>query len=568
MNLRIALPFFALVGLAACAKIGSLQGGPKDEQPPQLDTARSTRNFATRFNARRIELTFDEWVQLSDVGTQVVISPPLATRPDITLKGKTVRVQLAENEQLRPNTTYTFNFGDAVKDFTEGNPAKDLRFVFSTGDQLDSLRVTGAVTDAFSGESVEKISVMLYDQLADSVPRRERPYYLTKTEKTGAFTIANVRAGTFKIVAIEDGNQNNKWDEGERIAFLAEPIVVADSVQQAHRLLISKELPTLRSVETSANRYGLAKIGFNTTPPADLRPVTGAPDIRLLTERVADTLLVWYDFPNETLVNPWELAVGRDTIRVKALNREEFLRSKKLAFADEVAPAKGARPARNAANRGQKPPANAAKIIPQNPWKPAALDFNFPITGVDTSKWLLLEDTTRTRTRSFSAIADSLLPRRLNLATAWKSDKKYALLLLPGALTDFFGSQNTDTLRRDFLVTSDKQFGGLNLTAKKLKPGTRYVLQLLNGTNMEEERVFTASSAEERLVFAHLPTATFTARLVEDLNGNGRWDPANYFAHQQPEPVFQKKLEALRVNWELEAEIEASIVSNKRGAKN
>lgn len=570
-HFKIALSALAFVGMAACAKVGSLQGGAKDEQPPQLDTALSTRNFATRFNARRIELSFDEWVQLNEVATQVIISPPLATRPEITLKGKTVRLQFAENEELRPNTTYTINFGDAIRDFTENNPAKDLRFVFSTGDQLDSLRVTGAVTDAFTGESAEKISVMLYDQLTDSVPRRERPYYLTKTEKTGAFTIANVRAGTFKIVAIEDGNQNNKWDDGERIAFLTEPIVVADSLNQAHKLLISKELPTPRTTETNANRYGLVKVGFNTTPPTNLSPTTDATGIRLLTERSNDSLLVWYDFPNETLVSPWQLTVGRDTVRVKAHSRDEFLRNRKLIFAGETAPTSSGRPARNAGNRAQKPPVNtptAIKTIPQNPWKPAVLDFNLPIAGADTSRWLLLEDTIQTRTRAFSAAADSLLPRRFNLATAWKSDKKYTLMLLPGAITDFFGGTNADTLRRNFIVASDKQFGGLNLTLKKLKPGTRYLLQLLNGTAIEEERGFEAVTSEHRLVFAHLPTATFTARLVEDANANGRWDPSNYFARQQPESVFQKKLEALRANWELEVEMEASSVGNKRGGKN
>lgn len=553
---------------SACAKVGTLQGGPKDETPPQLDTARSTRNFATRFEPRRIELVFDEWVQLSDVGTQVIVSPPLAKRPEIVLRGKTVRVQFAENEVFRSNTTYTINFGAAVKDFTEGNPAKNLRFVFSTGDRLDSLRVVGSVADAFSGEPVEKISVMLYDgSLSDSVPRRERPFYMAQTEKSGAFSIENVRAGAFKIVAIDDANQNNKWDENERIAFLEQPIIASDSAKTPHNLLISKELPPFRIVESSANRYGVVKIAYNNPPPASLAPIADAPGVLFLPERTADSLLIWYDFSANAPGSAWSIAVGQDTVRVKNLSRDEFLKNHRLAFAGE--PALGARGSKNITARNQPARTQSAvfpatKTIQQNPARAASLDFNFPLSAFDTSKWVLLEDSSKTRVRDFSAQIDSLFPRRGNLLTHWKSSKNYSLELLPGAVVDFFGAPNPDTLRRRFAILNERQLSSISITAQSLKPGAKYVIQLLNGTVIEAERTFSATATEETLSFNSLPLGTYSIRLIEDFNQNGRWDPANYFERRQPEPVFFKKLDPLQANFELKTTIQAVAAGNKR----
>ncbi len=562
---------------AACAKTGSLVGGPKDEQPPQVLAAQSTPNFATNFTQKRIELRFDEWVQLADVGTQVVVSPPLASRPTVTLHGKVVRFQFAENEQLRPNTTYTINFGNAVKDFTEGNAAKDLRFVFSTGEKLDSLRLSGSVADAFSGEPSENLTVTLYDQLADSVPRKERPFYLAKTAKSGQFEFQNLRPGQFKLLAFDDGNQNNKWDDGEKIAFAPLPISVADSTRAPHNLLISKELPPLRSVETNAPRYGFAKFGFNQTPPNDLRPLASLPAARLVTERTADTLLIWYDFPENALpAAPWQLAAGRDTLRVKLFDRAEFLKTKIFALADDAAIARLPRRKTAQPNSPEQPSLPIAigtqaaiRTILQNPGKPLALDFNLPVAAADTAKWQLVDDSTKTATRAFRVDTVAGQPRRLQLVTAWKSAHTYFLEMLPGAATDFFGGTNADTLRRKIIVLSERQLGSLTLTLKNLTLGERYVLRLENGQLAEVENVFTATAAEQVFAFPNLPTANYAVRLIFDADGNGRWSPSSYFLHRAPERVLVKKLEPLQAGFELKTVVDllAPVAPAPTGSK-
>ncbi|MCK6694599.1 MAG: Ig-like domain-containing protein, partial [Thermoanaerobaculia bacterium] len=498
---RLLFALWAL-NLAACARQVVPEGGPKDTTPPAVVPEKSTPNMATRFTGREVRLTFNEWVVLQDAATQVLVSPPLAKRPEITLKGKTVIVKFKEDEVLRPNTTYTVNFGTAVKDLHESNPAKDLRFVFSTGDFIDSLTVGGLVVGAFTGEPAENISVMLYDSPEDSIIRKERPYYLARTDKSGAFSIPNVRAGSFKCVAIDDVNQNLKWDgDSERIGFPAQAVPVSDSNRSILRLRIFKPTPSLRQVSQNANRYGLVKLGY-TAPPDSVRLQADLPGLKWLTERDKDTILVWYDRPDSVA---WKLIAGKDTVSVKALSRSSFLAGNQVRFADDAAPA-GSGAQKRARQTGVPPAKTIVKPPPKtqsiNPNKPPLLAFNHPIAAFDTSKWLLIIDSVSIRT--FIVRPDTLSARTLQFQAAWQEGKAHALKLLPGAVTDMYGTANADTLERILVAPDPKKLGALNLTLTSLQPGRQYVLQLLNGAALEEERIFTATAAEQRFVFSKL----------------------------------------------------------------
>lgn len=560
MNQRFQLLLTGLVPallLCACARQGAPTGGSKDTTPPKVDTVLSTRNFSTRFSQRRIELVFDEWITLSDVGAQVVVSPTLAKRPELKLKGKKVIVELPEEDTLRPNTTYTINFGTAVKDLHEGNPADNLRFVFSTGDYLDSLTVRGSVVDAFTNEPVDKVSVMLYENLADSVPRKERPYYFGRTGKTGQFLIENVRPGSFKVVAIEDVSGDLKWDgQNERIAFPDAVLSVNDTTKPSLTLKLFKNQSKRRLIDSKTIRFGLEKLIF-TAPPDSVSLLNNATDLHFLVEKIQDTLLVWYDMTEPA---GWQLYVDSDTVQVKNLPREDFLKNHKLIFADEV---RVNASAGKFAGKPAAPPggANTVKNISLSPAKPAILPCNTPVVAIDTSKWLFLLDSNRVE--NFTARPDSAAPRNLQLSLAWKPGKAYKLTLLPGAMTDFYGVANTDTLQRIFNILGEKQLGSLTLSIENLVPRMHYVLQLLNGQNVETERVFEAELTDKKLIFNSLQAATYTTRLIEDRNANGRWDSGDYFAHLQPEQIFSKKLDPLRANWELEATMRAGVNDSK-----
>lgn len=553
-----------LLLLSSCARQGAPTGGPKDTTPPRVDSLTSTPNYAVRFQEKKIELRFNEWVTLSEVATQVVVSPPLRTKrvPDISLKGKTVVVEIPENDTLRPNTTYTINFGNAIKDLHEGNPAKDLRFVFSTGDFIDSLSVAGIVTDAYKLEPVENVAVMLYDDLADSVLLKSKPFYFARTDKTGQFKIPNVKTGRFKVVAVDDKDQNLLWNGGdERLAFLLEPVaLVGDSIQSKPLALrLFQDQPLLRSKDRVSRNFGQVKINYN-GPPDTIALRSDPPGLRLIPEKQGDTLLVWYDRTDSTA---WRVLAGRDTIQVKSTTRAAFMRNHRCTWGDELAAAPAAGAGRRVSRTTAAPPPTVSiKTISQHPARRAMLPFNFPIEKVDTTRWNIVQDSIDIT--SFSVLPDSASPRNLTLRLDWKPEKHYLLTLLPGAITDLYGTSNADTLRRKFSVLSEKQLGDLNLTLKDLLPGTPYFLQLLNGVNLETERRFAATAAEQKILFRQLPAATYTARLIEDRNGNARWDAGRYFDRRQPEPLFQKQLPALRANWEVEATMQAGE-NAKRG---
>ncbi|TNE62127.1 MAG: hypothetical protein EP344_05360 [Bacteroidetes bacterium] len=546
-----------ILGLIACARPIAPEGGPKDTTPPGLVPEKSTPNLSTRFEGRSFQLTFDEWVTLQDVGTQVLISPPLAKRPEVTLKGRTVTFRFDESEELRPNTTYTINFGTAVKDLHEGNPAKDLRFVFSTGDYIDSLSVSGSVVNAQTGDPMENISILLYDVADDSIITKERPYYMARSDKSGQFSIPNVRAGRFKCVAIEDANQNLKWDgETEQIGFPDSMIVVNDSLRSLPAIRVFKPEPRLRMLRQEINRFGLVKIFFNGPPdtvqvqPADL------PGLRTVRHTDQDTILLWYDNPDSTA---WNLLVLEDTVPVKAFSRNGFLQKHSMTFRDERPPAPVGGQQRQGRQTTPQTPAvpipRLARTVNVYPNKPVLLPFNSPVETIDTSKCRIQSDSVDVR--MFLPVRDTADPRAVQVLVDWQPGVRYDLTLLPGAVVDLFGVGNTDTLLRSFTVPETKQLGILNLTVGDLEPGQPYLLRLLNNNELESERTFTADSSSVRFVFSGLQPVTYTAQLISDDNRNRRWDPGAYYLRRQPERIVQKKLDPLRANWEVESSIQA-----------
>ncbi|HAD12220.1 MAG TPA: hypothetical protein DCF33_07250, partial [Saprospirales bacterium] len=443
------LSFLLFLALASCARQGAPAGGPKDTRPPEVDSLRSSPNRSTRFEKRKIELLFDEWVVLSDVATQIVVSPPLAKKPEVVLNGRKVVLTFEKNEVLRPNTTYTINFGNSVKDLHEGNPAKDLRYVFSTGDFIDSLGFKGQITDAFSGEPVENVAVLLHENLSDTAIRKERPYYFTRTDKTGQYSFENLRSGTFQIVAVEDADQNLKWSgENEKIAFLDQSVAVSDSLKGPIALRLFKDKPAFRLQNQQTGRYGFVRLVFNTSADSAQINFQWPSGTKVLQERAPDSLTVWYDLPSDT---SWNILIAHpewmkldsasglnmpytDTVRIKKLSRSDFMEKHRLGFGDEavapVAPTSGKGRLQGPASAAKPVVRQPAKTIIQLHTQPAELPFNYPVIAVDTSKWQLMLDTVPIS--NFTVSMDSLTPGKVWLTTEWKQGKAYSLSLLPG----------------------------------------------------------------------------------------------------------------------------------------
>ena len=222
-----------------CAQQGSPTGGPRDEDPPVVVESEPP-NYSTRFEAKKILITFDEFVVLDNVNQELIVSPPMEEKPEVKLRKKTMVVQF--EEALKDSTTYTFNFGSAIKDLHEGNKLLNFEYVFSTGDVLDSLSVKGTLKYADDlSEPEEPISIMLYDDLRDSVPLIDIPLYVGRSDDSGVFSVNNLRPDTYKVFALKDGNNNFLFDlPSEEIAFLDTSLIV--NAEFARQLLLESAM--------------------------------------------------------------------------------------------------------------------------------------------------------------------------------------------------------------------------------------------------------------------------------------------------------------------------------------
>jgi len=217
--------YILAVGGSGCAQIGSPVGGPRDSIPPKLVSAYPKQN-STNFTGNKITLNFDEYIEVADVQKNVLVSPYPKTTPQVTYKFKTVTVKIKDT--LQPNTTYSINFGDAIKDVNEGNSFRDFTYVFSTGNFIDSLTFNGNVVLAETGGIDTTIQILLYRNAVDSSVKKIKPDYIARIRGNGHFKFVNLPAGNYKVYALKDGDGSKTYNaKTELFAFMDKDIKVS-----------------------------------------------------------------------------------------------------------------------------------------------------------------------------------------------------------------------------------------------------------------------------------------------------------------------------------------------------
>src|SRR5215210_744161 len=205
-----------IISSSGCANIIPPGGGPRDSLPPVLIAA-TPKDSATNFTGNRIILSFDEFVEIQNAFENILVSPTPNNIPIISshLRNVTIRIK----DTLEPNTTYSINFGNALKDVNEGNIYKDFTYVFSTGKTLDQNTLSGKVVLAESGKIDTTLIVVLHRNLEDSAVAKEKPRYITKLDRQGNFTFRNLAAGTFALYAIPNEFSRHYDDTTKPFAF-------------------------------------------------------------------------------------------------------------------------------------------------------------------------------------------------------------------------------------------------------------------------------------------------------------------------------------------------------------
>lgn len=521
---------FAVVVLAAfffsCANVGYPSGGEVDKTAPKA-TAFEPTNETKNFTSNNIVIHFDEYIQLKDADNQVLISPPFEHKAEIVAKGKYVSIKIKDT--LLPNTTYLFQFKNAIVDNNEGNALPSLDYVFSTGDHLDSLSVKGKVVDGLTLKPDENIAVLLYSEFTDSAIAKSHPVYMTKTDKNGVFKFKYLKQGLYKIIALKDDDRSLTYNNAsEKMAFSTDtilPAYIIDSVDTADSgLILHTFLPEVgeqRITDSKMTKSGKAII--TTLYPLVNATIT-SPENELITvlNKSCDTLEVWTTKPTDSLTLMIKDHSGiDDTLKLRYFKKKG--RQGKENFYKT----------------------NVKATVPY--FDSIKMTFTNPIDSVmDNGKIVCVQ--TKTDTFYTSLILDQA---RLHALVALKlqPDSSYTMLIPKGKMVDIYGTPN-DSITLKTKANTPNDYGAITI---KLVPATdtvQYIIQLL--TEKDEviaEKIYTGNA----LTFLNITAGKYKIRAILDVNANGQWDTGNYWQHLQPEEVyyFSKTLE-LRNNWEIE----------------
>jgi len=531
---NLLLLFSAAAGLAGCASISSPQGGPRDVAPPKLVSS-SPANGARNARTQTVRLVFSEPVQLKDLQKNLIIAPTISDNNKYKVREERNSIALIFDKPLEENTTYSFNFGNAISDITESLPATNAIVSFSTGAVLDSGAVQGTVRDVLTHKPAIAASVLLYPESDTVGVRRGKPYYLARTDKTGAYKLRNLKAGRYRLYAITDKNQNSHYDEGERIAYLPELLTVGPKPDTVRLELTRPDArrPIVSGRQTAPTQF---RISYN----EGLRSATVAPlkgpaspalsEVVQLTEQGRTVTL----FRNSALTEGSYLLAATDS--VGNVSRDT------IAVKFQEAPSKA--PTR-------RPPVYSVDGSPRAVYRQGDVRFTFtePVRVAQGKPFATLQEDSA-RTRPLLLGPDGVLsPDRTRLTVQLNTKAKSTITLRLDTLnlTTITGQRlGAQPLR--LRLTEQAATGSLAGTIKtKYK---RYEVQLLDDKGIPAA---TLDSPRNTFRFDRLAPGTYTIRVLVDTDADGRWRGGDPKFVLPPEPVYLLPQPVqVRANWELE----------------
>lgn len=525
MNSRVNLiliTFLIIFSLTNCAKRGRPTGGEKDITPP-ISIGASPAQETINFNAKKIKITFSEYIKLKDINKKLIISPPLKYNPEIIPVGtasKQISIKLIDT--LKENTTYTFNFGNSVEDNNEGNPLESFKYVFSTGNYIDSLKISGNVTDAFNLETDRDILVMLYEidsTFSDSIIYKEKPKYVTSTLDSTNFELTNLKEGNYLLLALKQPNNNYIFKpKQDKIGFIKTPITLP--TDSTFDFSIFKEILPFKMRRGTESTKGHIILGYE-GDPKDLK-------IKLL-DTVPENFNSEFVFDKEKdTLNYWFSSIEKDSLQfeVTNLNFKDTLTVKLKSSKQDSLILKS----------------SISSVL--NIRDTFAVVSNIPLTKIDTTKISLVDKDT---------IAVPFITKldkyKNNLQIHFKKEyeNNYQLNLLPEALHDVFGNTN-DTLLYKAKTKKLEEYGALNLKVANVE--SQVIIELVTEKfELVDRKIINSNTT---VSFKNLPPKKYLIRAVFDDNNNGVWDTGNYLLKTTPEKIiYFEKLIELRANWDL-----------------
>lgn len=598
---------FAGAFLKSCASIGQLDGGPYDTIPPVV-LGVYPNNYATNFKDKRITLDFNEYVQIKEQQKELFTSPAMK-KPTITLRGKSLIVDL-KADTLLPNTTYAIEFGAAIADNNEGNPLHGLRYVFSTGDRIDSMIMSGYTEKSETADSLGKTFIYFFE--ADSVAEPKEldstmfnysPSKIARSQNNGIFIAQNLRPVDYRVYAFNDTNGNQIYEPSvDMVGFLdgvynpskmppfgvwydsirrypsADPQLyfrlftdknfARQSMQDAvrpeqHKILITfaAEKPEIRSIKL--NGIDPDSIIYEPSLKGDSLTLW----LNMRGENIPDSLkgeMIYMKHDSLRQLQPDTAKLNLNWRRVESKQQER--EREKLEKAKAKAEANGEEWT-EPDTPSQFRILNFKNKYDVNPEQHYPLSFATPLTRLDSARVQMLSwgeegDTIKER---ITFVRDTANMRRWLIKANWDAKRKYSLRLPKDVMFDVAGEGN-DSLNSEITVADIDKFAKLNLTIKPRTEGGKYVVQFVDGQNNKSIIREIRHLGEGTHTINYIPAGELRMRIIEDINDNGEWDGGNMVERRQSERAEFYKNErdeeifTTKTGWEFDITLDMSRI--------
>ena len=599
------MTLFVVAIFTKCASTLTPTGGPKDTIPPVI-VYMHPDNFSTNIDTLhppKIYVEFDEYVQIKDLQKELYTSPAMKKKPKVVRQGRGIEITIVDT--LRPDITYAINFGASICDNNEGNPLHAMRYVFSTGNTVDSMYMSGYTEDSYKADSVSKSFIYFFANDSIEAPRqwdstmfKYKPQVIARAENNGIFIAQNLKPIEYRVYAFQDTNNNMEYEPSvDKIGFLDSTYNPAhmpdftiwyDSLrhypsaepQLYFRMFTDRRFT--RQTMTSHERVDRHKamLYFGSEHP-QVRSIVfdSIPGDKVLYDPQGlgrDTVALWFNMPPESLPDTIKgkitymkhdsignLVPVTERLRL-AWRYEESKEERKEREELEKAREKAERNGEEWEEPKKENPfkANIASSGEVNKDKHIDLEFDYPLVAFDTMRMSMRRmaegDTVGTAV-NFRVVRDTLNYRKYQLRADWEAGYKYELMIPSGVFSNVAQQQN-DTIKATYTASDPAKYAIVNVKVRTTKPEARYIIQLTNAQGKVQKQIFNATAGDYKFEF--VSPGDVMLRVVEDLNGNGKWDSGDMVARRQPErsEIYKNEegVETLttKENWEFDIDVD------------
>ncbi|MFI3330942.1 MAG: Ig-like domain-containing protein [Rikenellaceae bacterium] len=597
------LGLFAMGLIFSCANPLAPTGGPKDTLPPKVQSY--TPEYGTKnFDQKRIRIEFDEYLTIKDQQKEFFVSPFTPIKPTVTMRGRGLIIEFQDT--LLANQTYALNFGNMIRDNNEGNVLSSFRYVFSTGDEIDSLVMSGFTSNGFTQDSIPSAFILFFDakldtlQNNDSLMLKTPASFVARSQTYGGFIAENLKPIDYKVFAFEDTNYNQSYDPGvDKIGFLdttynpakADAFNIWYDTTRKYMMADAQMYFRLFKENVFKRQY-LSDVSRPNKHQVILKFSAANPEIESIRfdsletneiivdylKKDRDSVALWINVPSERVPDTLRgeiVSLKHDSVNVLRADTQ------KMELVWKVIDTRSRREIRKEEEDTTKVEENPFKLTVDvttliNPLKHIPIKFEYPLINLDTAAISLIREADggkRFRV-NYEFEQDTLDMRQFTLKAKWQQEGQYSLTI-PGGTFENVARQSNDTLEAKFGVISPEKYSKLVINVKGEDPQSTYILQLLKVMPKSTKILSEIKNVEDGTYnFEYLDPGTVRLRIIQDKNANGVWDTGKLVdnLHSERVEMFITKEGEIEIttkaNWEIEFDVDMKDVFYPLTTKN